>query len=408
MSWKAGTDSQNVLDLAGKLRNFICGYRELSGLTFTGTGSGTLDAFGATDAVAAQTFTITCTNATTTGSESWSVSGSVSGSLAVAVSNTLYESNGVTFIISSDTTADFAVNDEFQITVGASGAMQTAGDAATLQQHNYTHNGTAASEYKFQVEFSGAGSDTVNICHIAHRDIDNNRFMIRLYGAPTFNNLLDVDAQPGASPMVCVYTRNQPMNYWITANARGYTAVVQAGTTFRIAYCRYLTPYSSPASYPFPLAIGGDSADDTYVYSDQNSKIRFCADPAYNALQVMLPGGSWQGFGNYTSSENTVFAHSTQDFSAGNLTFPYGGTSPRYDALAALRPNIEGEYVMVPISVSVQANYEDVGEFEGLFFVPGYNTLAAGDIVQHLGVDHLVVQNIHRNTDVDHVALRLE
>ncbi len=405
MTWKQDTDAQNVLDLAGRIRNFVCGYKEFTAPSFAGAGSGSMDAFGAQDSIADQTFTVTCTDATTEGAEIWSVSGSVVGALAAATSNTLYDNGGVTFIISTTSVAAFQVGDAFTIVVSGTGAMTTSGEAATLQQHSYSYAGLAASEYHFQVEFHGGGAETINIGHVARRDIDNNRFLIESYGAPGFNNLLGVFEQPGGSPMTCIYTRNQAMTHWIVADAYGYKVAVQAGTTSRFAYCRYLTPFSSPAAYPFPLAIGGDSSFATYDYSAQNSLIRFCADPAYLGLQVMMPGGSWSGFSNYGNNENTSYLTSAS-FTA-NLTFPWGGSQARLEGLKSIRPNNEGEYVLFPILISAVANSENIGELEGVFFLPGFNTLAAGDIIQYDGDDYLVIQNIHRNGDADHIAMRL-
>jgi hypothetical protein len=195
------------------------------------------------------------------------------------------------------------------------------------------------------------------------------------------------------------------MTYWVVADSYGYKLAVQAGTTFRLAYCRFITPFSSPAAFPFPLAIGGDSSNDGYDYATQNSLIRFCADPAYQGLNVMLPGGSWSSFSNYGNNPNTTYV-TAGDFTA-NIIFPFGGAANRYIGLAAIRPNFEGEYMMFPLLISAASNDENIGEFEGLFFVPGYNTLAAGDVIQHGGDDHIVVQNIHRNGDADHVAMRL-
>jgi hypothetical protein len=405
MTWTTETDSQNVLDLAGRLRNFLCGYKPPALPGFTGSGSGTLDAFGAQNTVADQTFTITCTDATTPGAEVWSVSGSVVGVLASATSNTLYEAGGVTFIISSDTVANFAVSDEFTVAVSGTGPMQTSGEAATLQQHSYTYNGTAASEYHFQIEFSGVGADAINIGHVARRDIDNNRFLIEFYGAPSFNNLLGVFEQPGGSPATIMYTRNQTMTHWVKADAYGYKLAVQAGTTFRLAVCRFLEAFSSPGVYPFPLMIAADSSVSTYDYSTQNSLIRFCADPAYGAMHVMTPGGSWTTVQNYGNNVNDSFLNDSGYTS--NCTFPFGGSSALRAGLESIQPNLEGEYMLFPILASIASNEENLGQIEGLFFVPGYNTIAAGDIIQYGGNDHLVIQNIHRNGDADHVAMRL-
>lgn len=405
MTWKTETDAQNVLDLAGRLRNFICGYKPNALPVFTGAGSGSLDAFGAANAVADQTITITCTDATTEGAEVWSVSGSVAGALPDAVSNTLYEQSGVTFIISSDSVTPFAVSDEYTIAVSGTGAMQTSGEAAALQQHAYAYNGTAASTYQFQVEFAGGGADTINIGHVARRDINNNRFLLELYGSPGYTPGLGVHEQILGSARTVIYTRNQPMTHWIVADAYGYKWAVVAGTTYRFAYCRFLTPYASPGAYSFPLSVGADSALDSLTYASQDSRSRFCADPAYQALNVMRPDNSWITVSNYTNASTTGYVSDSVSL-AGNLTLPYGGSSFKASGIKAIKPNLEGEYILIPITVSTSAP-ETLGELEGVYTVAGFATITAGDIIQQGGDDLLVVQNIHRNTDSDYIAMRL-
>jgi len=411
MTWKTETDAQNVLDLAGRLRNYVCGYKENNLPVLTGSGSGTLDAFGADNTLANQTITITCTDDTTEGAEVWSVSGSIIGSLSSATSNVLYEDSGVTFIISSDSTGAFDTTSVFTVVITGVGDMDTSGEAATLEQHDYTYAGTALCEYKFQVEFVGAGSDTINICIVAGRDKDNDRFYVRVHGTRNPNLSLGVDSQPNSCSHKFCYVRNQPMTHWIIADEYGFNWAIQAGTTSRLMIARYMTQYASTGAYPGPLVIGGDSIDQssTFKYSTQDSRIRFCVDPAYQAMSVLRPDNTWLDVYNYLDSFSESFAYASQitPTSTQNQTHPYGFDQTVRMAIDAMRPDLSGKYPMIPIKISMGLPAQWLGELFGIAAVPGHNTLTLGDIVQCNTYDWLVIQNIHRNNNYDFVALRL-
>jgi hypothetical protein len=123
MAWKSGTASGHE-DLLEKFRKWICGHGTATTPDGTGnTGNGTCSAVTTSPATVTETWTVTCTDDSGSGNETWSVTGSVSGlQTAEATTGVAYESDSgeVAFTI-SDGSTDFVAGDEwtFSTTIGA-------------------------------------------------------------------------------------------------------------------------------------------------------------------------------------------------------------------------------------------------------------------------------------------------
>lgn len=108
MSYEIGT-AADYQDLLSKLDAFLTGQGTAFGLSYQGTGNGTLDAYAGGASSVAETFTITATSATV-----FSVVGSISGSLGSATVATPFAHAKLAFTITAGGTA-FVIGDVFTI-----------------------------------------------------------------------------------------------------------------------------------------------------------------------------------------------------------------------------------------------------------------------------------------------------
>lgn len=134
MSYFKETTIQGIHDYFGIVTQHACGFKENT-IGFVGTGGGRLEAFWARDNVTDTSFTITCTDITTTEGELWSVIGSPSATnYGTATSKDWFYHKDIQFFINPFTATPFAVSDAFTVTITGQGAMKTAAVEATVRR----------------------------------------------------------------------------------------------------------------------------------------------------------------------------------------------------------------------------------------------------------------------------------
>jgi len=101
--------ASDYADLLDRLHTFLTAKGSAFGLTYAGTGDGTLTAYSGGASSVAETFTITATSST-----SFNVVGSVSGSIGPATVGTPFAHAKIEFLISAGGTA-FVAGDEFEL-----------------------------------------------------------------------------------------------------------------------------------------------------------------------------------------------------------------------------------------------------------------------------------------------------
>lgn len=402
---------QNPMDLTGHLRNFVCGYRPYTfdrTTDFSGTGDGDLNAFGVTNANAAvETWTITCTDATTEGAEVWSVVGSVAGSISTNyVSNTLFDTSGVQFIIVSASSAAFSVADAYTVAVNGTGLMQTSGESATLEQHQYTN-----SEYIFAATFPGLGGYKLSVI-IGGQNGLNARvsFKATPEWVATGGDIYTHDFVNTSKKYL--YAVDSVLEYWVTADVKGFNLVVKSGTYYRHAMCRYGIPFGNPAQYRYPVVVAAETVVDTYDAGRvADGYLSFYPDPAFQSLEAFDRDNTWKYFNNYVS---TGFSRS---WSTNNRTSPYAGiTASVQNSYLGFAPNLNSEYLLMPIRLlayegdpaflRASHNCALMLELEGVAAVPDQNVLASEDTVSYAGDTWIVFQNIDKTSDDNFMALK--
>lgn len=123
--FETGTAS-DYSDLLERLHTFLTATGSAFGLTYLGTGNGSLTAYKGGSASVAETFTITATNATT-----FTVVGSVSGSLANATVGAAYTGTKVQFTIAAGGAA-FVAGDKFALSTAPKWTAQRRARGAAV------------------------------------------------------------------------------------------------------------------------------------------------------------------------------------------------------------------------------------------------------------------------------------
>jgi len=215
--------------------------------------------------------------------------------------------------------------------------------------------------------------------------------------------------QPGAIsgwlPKMSLW--NTAIPYWFVANGRRAVVVAKISTVYQAAHLGFILPYATPGQYPYPLLIGGSMTGQRgRNYSLISPNHRHFTDPgednqnsANTACMLRGPSGAWLPF------QNRYF---------NPYEYRYDGRRPVwpgiYDRLSSLREAPDGTYVLTPI-VLVQYNsasdHDLFGEIEGCYHISGFSN-ASENLINIGGVDHLVVQNVHRTGVGDYWALKLE
>jgi hypothetical protein len=379
-------------DLLNQLDSFLTGTGMALTPSFVGTGNGTIDAHGGSASVV-ETITVTFTSATAFG-----VVGSVSGSLGTGTVGTPFTSTKANLTITAGGTA-FVATDAFTFAV--------CPPWTSLRR-------VSGSEMIWQAPGNG-GLDAIIVGAKTFFNFSADYYNWRLGGFTAYNAALPFNqqagyiggnAQVGPSPVLTLWDSTIP--YWFIANGRRVIVVAKISTVYVAAYLGFMNSYMSPGAFPYPLVVGGNmsflsgepgATSPTWRWSYTGGEMRNFAIPLagtlsadwQSQLQLRLPSGLWRGFccSDGEQARGQVWPNAYVD----------QGTN--YD----LRPNLDGGYPLLPV-VLMDTTPNVYGELDGVKSTTGFSQSVENTITVGL-VQHLVVQNVFRNTKADFFAVRL-
>ena len=374
------------------LREFALGYGTVSNLTYTGTGNGTLDNPKALPGAVTETWTITCTAATTDGG-TFSVTGSVSGAQADATVGVLYDNGFVSFTI-SDGTTDFIVGDKFTFDTTQS---DVSANGENWEELIYD---TSGSNWKTMLRGKGlTGSENIYIGFTTYHDVANDYYNISVcmftgyLPSETFAN------QPGYKYSGIPLYKDR-VDYWITLNAQRIAFCCKVDVSYYTSgYVGKFFPYATPSQYPYPVALfgmlQGNTANDytagNFGYFGYNAN-----DDYYDDTTTLM--NYW-----FVTPFNTLHMPSVAPFS-NRHNYLYGGTNTLIDT--------NGEYPLVPAEIFVDPmNDTDVeglfGQLDGIFWISGWNNTAESTLT--IGTDdYIIFKNKGNSADNQFYAMRLD
>lgn len=394
MPWTSGT-ATDYIDLLDRLRRFACGYATWDPPTFTGTGPGTMEAIDTYPSTPTETWTITCTDATTSGAEVWSVSGSVSGAQASATTGLAYDNGIIRFTI---TGSGYAVNDEFSLAV-TEGALTTAGQAWT--EHRWIEPADASGERELIIEGPGlAGQDQVFAGIRTVSNAVSDWFNWRISGLLGYSAAEDWTLQPGKSPERGLLLWQSSIPYWMVVNGRRIICAPRVSSVYELLYLGLLLPYALPDQYGYPFVVGGTFPSAATRWSANGASHSYCIDPSAGSMLVREPAGAWRTFENRDAGGGSDNAR---------MVWPAAHTyNVPQNPLDWIRSAGDGTFPLLPvIPHMISPSRQVLGELDGLYWVTGAD-LSSEDLIQQGGVDHIAWQNIFRTGIADYGAVRLE
>lgn len=363
-------------------RRFVVGAPEIDSVDFTGVGNGPIGKIDTYPGAPAEIWTITFTDDT-----NFTVTGSVTGAEASGTTGADYDNGLLAFRINVGGTA-FETDDEFVIEVVDS---TNVGQSVWVEDRYDPHS----ADLEWIAHGTGyAGTDAIYVGTRMSETPASNQWNMEIRGFTGFDENLTFTSQPGISPATFVAFWNQSHPYWISVTPRRWTLIARASTTYHAAYAGFLLPYTLPSEYPYPLAIGGENSAAVAWSSTSNSYEHFVFSNSAGKLYVRAVDGSWKDFSGVGGS-GIVWPCVQGATAVGNN----GGSG------FSIFDNIEtvdtGVYPLFPmVAIATDGNWASpgyvLGEFEGLYYVPGFN-LSPEDVITIGGTDYIVTQDIFRS-----------
>lgn len=254
-----------------------------------------------------------------------------------------------------------------------------------------------------------SGTDQVRIKLKPVYSIVSNRYNLELVGVPNWNPLVSQDAQFNMSSPVYVHLWNSSMPYTLVANGRRFMFICQVSTTVQAAYGGFFLPYSLPAEYPYPLAVGGSSDQSTWDYTQSNVEHSHFVNPS-DALKLYSPANTWLSVTNFFVASNT---YSWQPLGSSNtVLLPYASAtnSARWRTVwSQLRECLGGQYPIHPLIIlTALPTRGRLGVLDGCGHLPGIGN-THGSTITIDGANYMVVQNVARTDNwLGYWALKLE
>lgn len=232
-------------------------------------------------------------------------------------------------------------------------------------------------------------------------------------GSRYWDATLAVTAQQNPSGIRTLPLNNQSFTYHFFANGQRAIIVATPGGSWESAYLGFGLPYETPTIHPFPLIVGACSGAQDQLLTDTDADHRAFWNAGgsgtttpIRAIAAYYPDNVWRMIANRDQSGGASDGFgSTGTF---GYTYPWA-TNDGGVLLTDIRDQIDGGFPLIPgmILHTFGGVTHAWGEFDGLYFTPGFNN-SAGTLINYGGFDHLVIKNITRSNTQDFAAIRID
>jgi len=123
-----------------------------------------------------------------------------------------------------------------------------------------------APERELLLQGSGGGADEIYLGFETKRDGGSGTFYWELGGFTGFDNGQAFDNQPGSSRLIgttldCTTPLNNGIiDYWFVIDSYSITGIFKSGSSYTNLFAGFLNQFTTPAEFPYPIAIIGCSA----------------------------------------------------------------------------------------------------------------------------------------------------
>ena len=412
--WRQGTNQVTVQDghraLLRAIVHFAAGKALPGTVTYSGTGTGTInDIDGGVDAPT-ETWTIEFTDAT-----NFTVTGSVSGAQAAGTVGQNYTTTGnpltslISFRITAGGTA-FVATDSFTIPVTegplASDPDQwildrwspftTAGNGFNAINDRASTGTTGSLIWHGQGNGSEAWHAGIALAETPASQIWN--FVQRAYTG--FSPSQNWDTNLNASDEVFSAAWNNDMTYWVVVNSRRIASVWVVSTTMHAFYQGAILPFASPAEWPFPMCLIGEKDDEEAWNSTAAAFTHGFVNPSESNAVLRDTAGNWL--------EQTDQTQALSSF-PGSTAATVGGPRSWWDNHENF-PSGDNQlfpltFIRLPI-LNQPLTMDTLGVPQGVYIVTGFN-ITPQTVLTIDSVDYLVVNDIFRTERDDFWALEL-
>lgn len=206
------------------------------------------------------------------------------------------------------------------------------------------------------------------------------------------------------------------MPYWFFANGRRWWVVAKVSNINESCGAGFILPACMPSQFRYPLTLWGSTTVEGSRWSDvSNTHGGICTGDA----RIRMPDGVWQRYSGYQHRMSGVNSNTNAQYLLptgipGNQDSSSGG--PALDSIYGdLRDNAGGGFSLFPVTLAkiraletggtVNSTGMTVGEADGLFWVPAFNS-GAEDVIQYNGQNYVCFQSANKSDNPFIYALR--
>lgn len=355
------------------------------GATFTGTGNGTIDSIDPQPGAITETWTVACTDATTPGSEVWSVTGSVSGAQATATTGVAYSNTFVEFTITAGGT-NFAVSDQFVFDT-TQGDLSAANQAWEEESYDdATLDGEGLQDLELILRGPGlSGTEQIWASFTTNQSVISDYYNMVLHthiGYVSSNALVD---QPGYIGNRTIPMWNASIRYWLCINGQRIAIAAKVETHYMSGYVGKFNPYATPNQYPYAITIGAMTNTTTNRYSASASF------PYDDGMSVRRIDGTWATFNGFPYTVIDAQSNGDHGLATNFPSFPAKDTG--------------GDYPLLPVVLFT--GQEVYGELDGILYAPGFNSAVENTVLAEGNV-HVKIANNQATGFMAYYGLRLD
>jgi hypothetical protein len=223
---------------------------------------------------------------------------------------------------------------------------------------------------------------------------------VKAFGQNPQNSYRDVGT--GSSVTIRVPLHRNPIQYWISCNARRFMGAFRHNDRWGAMYCGFVLPYGMPSQWPYPLWVAGNNI----TTNDYKTVTNGCPWGASGVLSGMLfmPSGRW--------IQTPLNGSVSGGRGYGIEMWPYR-LSPASNRIQGYKPVVDKNGVEVYSLQNMifygpnSSEYGTFGEPDGLYHVTSWGA-AGGDILKIASQDFLLVQREMSTANNTSAAMLLE